>query len=203
MIETNTYIMGSKEENRWKKSDISYKNYQDYIGKKVDKYELKLVDLLYVSNFKGGNATINEKETEINKKLIHYTKGLKAIDIEFQGRKLSELTSSEIEDLVLLVHKIVNLTDKESPDSRIDGFSASYLSALLNAYFPNLLPILDRRLLINLKLVLEKNWDSKKQIKDIKSFYKQLILEIARIVRESGKSIREVDRQYFSIPIKH
>ena len=101
-----------------------------------------------------------------------------------------------------MVDEIVRLTDKESTRTKIDGFSSSYLSALLNAHFPDLIPILDRRLLINLVLVTKSDEDSQGQIKNIKSFYGSLIKRFAEIVKESGKGIREVDREYFSISIK-
>jgi hypothetical protein len=194
--------MAKGEENRWDKSEISYQNYQEYIRNKSDYFSLTFIDLLYISNFKGGNATINEKETVINQKLIQYSIGLKEIDKSFHGKKLSDLKLSEIDYLISLVNNIVSLTDKESFHSRIDGFSSSYLSALLNAYFPNLIPILDRRLLINLKLVGDSDKDSQGQIKNIKRFYGSLIKNFSEIVKESGKSVREVDREYFSISIK-
>jgi hypothetical protein len=194
--------MASKEENRWNKSEISYQNYQEYISNKTDHFKLTFIDLLYISNFKGGNATINEKETVINQKLIQYSTGFEKIDKRFPGRKLSDLTDGETEGLIFLVEDIVKLTHEEH--SRIDGFSASYLSALLNAHFPDLIPILDRRLLINLELVKDSDKDSQEQIKNIKSFYDPLIKRISEKVKESGKSIREVDKVYFSkhIPIK-
>ena len=194
--------MAKGEENRWDKSEISYQNYQEYIRNKADYFILTFIDLLYISNFKGGNATINERETVINQKLIQYSIGLKEIDKSFHGRKLSDLTDSDIENLIKMLNGIISLTDKDSFHSRIDGFSTSYLSALLNAYFPELIPILDRRLLINLKLVSDSDKDSQGQIKNIKRFYESLIKRISEKVKESGKSIREIDREYFSISIK-
>ena len=193
--------MAIREENRWDKSEISYRNYQGYIDKKSNHFELSFIDLLYISNFKGGNATINGKETVINVKLIHYSIGLKEIDKRFHERKLSDLTDGEIENLIKMVDEIVRLTDKVSLQSKIDGFSASYLSALLNSYFPDLIPILDRRLLRNLNLVEDSDRDSQEQIKNIKSFYGKLIKEISKKVKESGESIREVDRRIFSISL--
>lgn len=194
--------MGIKEENRWDKSEISYQNYKEYIRNKTDYYKLTFIDLLYISNFKGGNATINERETVINQKLIHYSDWFKEIDKSFHGRILSDLTDGEIDNLIKMVDEIVKLTDKESTRTKIDGFSSSYLSALLNSHFPDLIPILDRRLLINLVLVTKSDEDSQGQIKNIKSFYGSLIKRFAEIVKESGKSIRETDKEYFSKSIK-
>lgn len=47
---------------QWKKSEISLQNYQNYLSRKKDKFHLSIIDLLYILNFKGGNATINEGE---------------------------------------------------------------------------------------------------------------------------------------------
>ena len=190
--------MATREENRWFKSDISYQNYQDYIEKKSNYFDLSLIDLLYISNFKGGNSTINEKEAIINEKLVHYSNGFKELEKSFHERKLSDLNDGEIKNLIKMVDEIVKLTDKESVHSRIDGFSSSYLSALLNAYFPNLIPILDRRVLGSLELVNDVDKNSQNQIKKIGTFYDKLIENTWLKVKESGKSIREVDREYFS-----
>ena len=190
--------MGFKEANRWDKSEISYQNYQEYIRNKTDYFKLTFIDLLYISNFKGGNATINERESVINQRLIHYSDGFKEIDKSYHGRIISYLSEGEIDDLIKMVEEIVRLTDKESLHSKIDGFSSSYLSALLNAHFPNLIPILDRRLLKNLKIVEDSDEDSQGQIKNIKSFYGSLIKQFAEIVKKTGKSIREIDKEYFS-----
>tara|TARA_R110002167_G_scaffold134051_7_gene319389 strand:- start:8521 stop:8706 length:186 start_codon:yes stop_codon:yes gene_type:complete len=51
-----------RAEKQWQKSKYSFENYINYISRKKDKYHLSLLDLLYISNFKGGNATINEPE---------------------------------------------------------------------------------------------------------------------------------------------
>ena len=190
--------MGFKEANRWDKSEISYQNYQEYIRNKTDYFKLTFIDLLYISNFKGGNATINERESVINQRLIHYSDGFKEIDKSYHGRIISYLSEGEIDDLIKMVEEIVRLTDKESLHSKIDGFSSSYLSALLNAHFPNLIPILDRRLLKNLKIVEDSDEVSQGQIKNIKSFYGSLIKQFAEIVKKTGKSIREIDKEYFS-----
>ena len=58
---------------KWNKSLVSYDNYQIYIKQKRERFDLKLIDLLYISNFKGGNSTINEKEISVNQKLISYS----------------------------------------------------------------------------------------------------------------------------------
>lgn len=37
---------------KWMKSNVSLTNYINFIDKKVDRYELDFIDLLYISNFK-------------------------------------------------------------------------------------------------------------------------------------------------------
>ncbi|MGV6828699.1 MAG: hypothetical protein ACWA45_04815 [Flavobacteriales bacterium] len=185
---------------QWKKSSISYQNYQNYISNKNNKFELTFIDLLYVSNFKGGNATINEPEREINQKLKSYSKLFLTIEYEFQNLKLSNLSIKQINRLNTLVNEVCDLTLKKS-EYKIDGFSISYLSALLNAYFPLLIPILDRRILINIELVTEKDRDKQDQIKDIQKFFSPLIKKMAEISKEFQKSIREIDRELFVLKI--
>jgi hypothetical protein len=184
----------------WIKSNISFKNYQDYIKAKQDRFKLTLIDLLYISNFKGGNATINEPEDEINYKLRAYTSKFWQIEKEFYNKSLWELDSKEVKRLTDIVLEACDLTDNY-PDTYIDGFRVSYLSALLNAYFPNLIPIIDRRLLINLQLVTDQDKTKQGQIKNIQMFYHQLIVKIANMSMDMGLSVREVDRKLFIIKI--
>lgn len=92
---------------RWINSDISYKNYQNYIkGKKKDRFNLTLIDLLYISNFKGGNASIHEEEEVVNEKLISYADMLKKIDEKLGNnelRDLSEGREGECKELIGLI----------------------------------------------------------------------------------------------------
>jgi hypothetical protein len=182
---------------QWTKSSISYNNYQDFISKKSDRYKLTFIDLLYISNFKGGNATINEPELDIEKKLIAYSDILIRISEKFNNKILSQLKDSEIEELIRLITVICNLTDKKA-ETRIDGFSVSYLSALLNSYFPTLIPILDRRVLINLSLVSTGDIDKYGQIKNIQRFYAPLVKTFRDRCKNENLSIREIDKFLFS-----
>lgn len=188
-------MQDKKAETQWRKASISFNNYKKFIESKKNKFDLSLIDLLYISNFKGGNASIHEDDFHINQKLCSYSSQLKLIDENYKNKILAELNNNELQSLIDRVAEICNLTEGES---KIDGFSSSYLSALLNSYFPALIPILDRRILINLKLVTENDLDSQKQVKNIKSFYSNLILKLANESRISGKTIRELDKEYFT-----
>ena len=128
--------------------------------------------------------------------------GLRNISDHFNEKSLEILKEDEVELLISKVQVIIDLTKKGS-ENKIDGFSVSYLSALLNAYFPNLIPILDRRLLFNLELVTKPDKDSQDQIKNIQKFYKTLIIKMSELIKEKGETIREVDRRIFSEPLKN
>ncbi len=182
---------------KWTKSNISYNNYQEFINKKSDRFKLSLIDLLYISNFKGGNATINEPEKDIECKLQSYSKLLIAIHNKFNGKALQHLEENEIEELIKLINSICDMTHKNTK-TRIDGFSVSYLSALLNSYFPILIPILDRRVLINLSLVKKADIDNYGQIKNIQNFYTTLINKFMEVCKKEKINVRELDKILFS-----
>jgi hypothetical protein len=179
-------ILDKRAETLWGKANISYKNYSSYIDKKVNRYQLSLIDLLYISNFKGGNASIHGEEEQINNKLISYSEALRVIGNGFKGKALAELSNEEIENLISRVTDICNLTHK-GKETYIYGFGVSYLSALLSSYFPKLIPILDRRVLMNLSLVKKDDINTQNQIRDIQRFYEPLIKNIAAISRERAK----------------
>ena len=184
--------MGTEQENaknRWKRANVSYENYQDFISKKEDRFKLTLIDLLYISNFIGGNATVSESESEVNKKLIFYSERLQEIDKEFQQKKLSELIDAEINTLIEKVKKICDLTNQKA-ESHIKGFSITNLSALLSSYFSDLIPILNERVLVSLKIPFEK---------DKTKNYSLLIKKIAKQAQNEPKTLREIDCELYII----
>jgi hypothetical protein len=155
---------------------------------------LTLIDLLFVSNFKGGYATINEPEETIAEKLIAYEQIFKEINLKFNNRNLNNLDNNEITELITFSDNLIKLTDYRNKN-RIDGFSISFLTTLLHFYFPNLYPILDRRVLNGLKLITEADLDTQRQVKNLKDFYSKLILEFKQ--RTENKTIRELDKELF------
>jgi hypothetical protein len=186
--------MDKKALNRWEKSNISYTNYSKYISTKTDKFKLTIIDLLYVSNFKGGNATINEIDETITKKLFTYGQIFKEINGRFNDRNLNSLDNNETIELIEFSDKLIELTNYKS-EFKIDGFSVSFLTALLHFYFPNLYPILDRRVLNGLKLISKNDLDKQGQVKNLKDYYKKLILDFKRM--QGNQSIRELDKILF------
>jgi len=179
----------------WNKSQISLENYQNYIARKPqqEKFKLTLIDLLYIRNFKGGNATVNEYEDDINGKLKEYSSVLQSIDKELYDTELVGFI--EIDRIIELSTEFLKLGELSA--TAIDGFKSSFLSTLLHAYFPNSFPILDRRLLINMEIVDKKDADRQGQIKDISTFYPELIRRVHQICNLEKLSLRELDRRYF------
>ena len=181
------------------KSEISLTNYQNYIRRKPDKFKLTIVDLLYISNFKGGNATINVDEEILNKKLKSYSDIFNQIDNAFQNQTLVQTTDSDFTKLIEFIKSVVQLCQTEK--TAIDGFKSSFLSALLHSYFPELIPILDRRLLINLNLVQLSDLSKGRQVNKIENFYPILIAKIREICKSSNETIRQIDKKYFIIKL--
>lgn len=137
----------------------------------------------------------------LKNKLLEYSKHLKSIDSIIDKRKLSLINREELEIILKEIESICSLTHIGS-NTKIDGFSISYLSALLSAYFIETIPILDRRVLINLELVSENDLDSQKQIKKIENFYKNLIVKMWELTKQKQKSIREIDKEIFIKKLK-
>jgi hypothetical protein len=182
---------------RWQKAAISYENYMKYLRQKRHIHSLSLVDLLYVSNFKGGNASIHEPEHTVNDKLVYYSTILDRIFAQFGKRNLIDLDDKEIIQLSCLVDEAFDLTYKTTY-TKIDGFSDSYVTALLHFHFPELIPILDRRLLNNLNLLTDIDIDSYGQVKNIRRFFRKVVTEFRRRCLISKQSIRELDKEIFS-----
>jgi hypothetical protein len=150
--------------------------------------------LLYISNFKWWNWTIHELDEIVDKKLIIYSKKLKDIETKFNWKFLYSLNESETKDLIEIAMQMIDISNNMY--YKIDWFGSSYISALLNSYFPNLLPILDRRLLCNLNVITKDDLDSQRQVKNIECFYWKLILEFQSQINENI-TIRYVDNTYF------
>jgi hypothetical protein len=186
--------------NQWQKANISYQNYLNYIGRKGERVELTYIDLLYVSNFKGGNASINEDEASVNEKLKEYSKHLRALDQEFGAKYLKDLSNEELESLKNKALSFIKLTLSNS--TSIDGFRCSYASALLHFHFPNLIPILDRRVLNGIGIKVEKNKQG--QVISIERYYPELITRFYNHLRDNpNKSLREFDKENFIKPIEN
>jgi hypothetical protein len=189
----------SGENTRWEKADISYRNYVAYLRRKPLPYDLSLIDLLYVSNFKGGNASIQEDESRINLKLKKYSDIIRKVAERFGNRNLRDLSEIELKSLQKFSAEFLILVRTDSL-FRIDGFGSSYTSALLHFHFPTLIPILDRRVLNGAGINAEIN--AQGQVKEIERYYPELIQYFHRELRNRPEiDLRALDKELFIKPI--
>jgi oligoribonuclease (3'-5' exoribonuclease) len=187
-------------ENRWKRFNIAFLSFQAYIANKQtnNKFNLTIIDLLYTSNFKGGNASIIEKESELSEKLIIYSKTLKEIDTLIGTTKLACFSEEELKPIINKGLDFLKHTEKD--ETKISGFGVSYASALMCAYFPDVMPIIDRRVLKSsgIKDVIsnsQKGGQAKNPISD----YENLIIKFYEELKKYPEfSLREQDKIWFS-----
>lgn len=188
--------MAMKPEDRWAILNHTFDAYQEY---RKTSEGLSYDDLLYVSNFKGGNASIGDSRKEVDKKLSEfYQPHLNAIKESFGTSKLQDLSSKECKDLSNQATAFVLLT--KVPDYKIRGFGVSYASALLAMHFPDLLPVLDRRVLAGAGIEEGKVAMSKKggQVKQIETHYFALIEKMSFTLKKSSAlSLRDLDKDWF------
>ena len=189
----------SRESTRWEKADISYQNYTAYLRRKRLPYDLSLIDLLFVSNFKGGNASIQESESSINQKLKKYSDDIQKIADRFGKRNLRDLNEIDLKFLQTSCIEFLNLVKKDSL-FRIDGFGSSYTSVLLHFHFPKLIPILDRRVLNGAGIKAKINKQG--QIIDLERYYPELIQYFHRELGNRPEiELRILDNELFIKPI--
>jgi hypothetical protein len=178
----------------WEMLDHAMSYYQTFISSKKSRTSLTVVDLLHVSNFKGGNASITEPEETLSMKLRCYQKVLEDIASKFNGKALSQLSEEETAGLVKLCDSVSSLTKGEK--TRIRGFGASYASALLAAHFMELIPVLDRRILNGASI--EVTYDKQKQVQNISQYYGGLIRACrAELQKRKNITLRELDKEWF------
>lgn len=185
----------SKSSTQWEKADVSYQNYIHYIKRKPEKFELTLIDLYYIRNFKDGNASIHEKEKLANIKLKEYSEYLRVIHKEFSDKQLRDLSRGELKLLKSKAQSFICLTLDNS--TAIDGFKTSFASALLHFYFPNLIPILDKRVLNGVGIDVKKN--TQDQVINIEKYYPTLIDKFyIHLKANPTKSLRDYDKENFT-----
>lgn len=186
-----------RAESRWNKSNKSYINYKHYISKKENPLELTFIDLLYVKNFKGGASTLNDTDEDIKRKLKFYQNIFERINAEFKENSLTNLDNHRVEKLITLAEECFALSKKK--DTKIDGFAVSFISTLLHFHFPNLYPILDRRVLNGLGLIKSEHINKQGQVKNIQDFYPCLIQTFKGEMKT--KDMRDIDREAFILPM--
>lgn len=190
--------MARKPETTWNMLNEALAHFTKYIDKKKQPHELSIIDLLYVSNFKGGNASITEPPSTLQDKLNHYSLALKEIKDTFNKKTLSTLDPTELNDFSTACTAFIKLTQESS--SKIRGLGPSYASALLSAHLIDLAPILDRRVLNGANISTVKMASG--QVKDIESHYRELIEAFHKELKKTpGLTIRELDRRWFIEPV--
>ena len=194
-------VIDTKAEKKWDKMRNAY----EYVAARIDskpksgRYNIDLIDLVLVSNFKGGFASIAEPHENMDGKLKAYTVGICKIAKSFKDKKLQKLKKRQLGLLCEQATSFLRLTLFE--ETKIDGFGPSNASALLNIYFPDLLPILDRRGLLGAKIRGIRT-NTQEQVKNIERHYQQLIEYFhSRLCGDNSLSIECLDRKLFSKPL--
>jgi len=186
--------------NRWNKARTPYGYLRSYILNKpvTHSYHLTLIDLVLVSNFKGGSATIAEPQDSLDQKLKSYSQKLSHIGCEFGKKSLSILKDRELTELILLASGFCELS--KSTDAKINGFGPSFATALLNVNFPKLLPILDKRGLNGADIKNVKT-NSQGQVLGIESHYPDLIRYFYKRTNEDSMTVEEIDKEIFGFEL--
>lgn len=193
-------VHDARAESTWKRLDAALDYYTRYLANKPNnaRFSLSVVDLVYVRNFKAGNSSITESLGSLERRLPEYRKVLAAIDQAFSRTGLGDLATKELSKLIALANATLQLA--RAPATAIRGFGPSYASAMLAAHFPQLLPVLDRRVLNGAGIAVKFN--SQKQVVNIESYYGALIQKARRTLREEpGLTLRALDRRWFVVPL--
>ncbi|MBB4427105.1 hypothetical protein GGD66_005681 [Bradyrhizobium sp. CIR48] len=184
---------------RWHNLNNAFQYLLRFIEAKLpaDRYNLSEIDLALVSNFKGGNASIVEPIELLSDKLAIYGRSLDILARMIGGRAL--VTFSTCDELRAEAGAFLALT--LTPETAISGFRASYASALLAAYFPETLPVLDRQVLRGAGIAHKLN--SQGQVIQIEQHYGKLIERFHSVLKSKpGLSLRELDREWFAVGSK-
>ncbi len=190
--------MARNPETTWQMLNEAMRHFQAHIASKRDRYALTIVDLLHVSNFKGGNASITEPIESLPQKLQAYETALRKIDEVFITKQLVSLDDDKTSELKVLCRRFLELTTQQNTEIR--GFGPSYASALLAAHFLELIPILDRRALNGAGIRVSK--DTQGQVRNIIGHYGELIDAFkTELQRNPGNTLRQVDKRWFSKPL--
>ena len=181
-------------ETRWENLNVAFMNYRLYIDRKTDKNALTLVDLLYIRNFKAGNSSITDPEQQVSARLIGYSEILAEIRGEFGESILGRMSDDQLQGLIEKTVEFINLPLHAQTEIR--GFGPSYASAMLAAHFPDLIPIIDRNVLLGIGIIGELNND---QVDQIEQHYGPLLTELHQRMKAAvpHTKLRDLDRQLF------
>lgn len=184
-----------RAESNWGRAENAYKHYVRYVDSKADRVALTFTDLVYVKNFKGGSAIIAEPQDTLVSKLARYERLLREIDAapEFK-QSLGHLKEDEYARAERRMVEFAGLGNSGSES--ISGFGVSFSSALLHFYFPELVPILDRRVLCGAGIAVQL--DKQGQVKNLLGWYPSLIKYFRdRLKSDPQLTLRALDRSLF------
>lgn len=178
----------------WDKLNNAFEYFLDFLTTTPQRirYDLTSVELVLVSNFKGGNSSITEPLESLRPRLVAYSEKLKEIAELADSRPLRLFNT--LTELQRLSSEFLDLT--QNAMSKIAGLGPAYASAVLAGYFPETLPVIDRHVLRGARV--EHKVNSQRQVIDLQKHY-PLLLERFReeLVRRPELSLRELDRIWF------
>ncbi|WP_407120126.1 hypothetical protein [Bradyrhizobium sp. STM 3561] len=156
---------------RWDKLNFAFEYLLHFISLKSaeERYEINSVELALVSNFKGGNNSVVEPLQSLGDKLPRYSRQLSRLAKLIAGRDLRQIQT--IDSLGAEAGEFPALSGHTN--SKIAGFGPSYASALLAAYFPQTLPIVDRQVLRGADI--DHDVDENGQVVSIANYYPMLL----------------------------
>jgi hypothetical protein len=180
----------------WNRAQHAYQHYQSFLTDKRDKYVLTFTDLVYVKNFKGGSAIINEPLLTCRHKLEYYEKAIRACaeDVSF-GLTLATIPNEDYARIRSAIVAFAALPEIDQSD--ISGFGSSFASALLHFYFPLVVPILDKRAL-NGSGIQGVQVSGYNNVTNLLDLYPALIDSCRQWLQENPQiTLRELDRELF------
>ncbi|QHP69825.1 hypothetical protein EI171_22535 [Bradyrhizobium sp. LCT2] len=179
---------------RWDKLNFAFEYLLQFISLKPaeERYQINSVELALVSNFKGGNNSVVEPLHSLGDKLLRYSCQLSRLAKLIAGRDLRQIQA--IDSLGAEAGEFLALSARAN--SKIAGFGPSYASALLAAYFPQTLPIVDRQVLRGADI--GHDVDESGQVVSIANYYPMLLRRFRDELEVRPRvSVRELDREWF------
>jgi len=192
----------NRANNVWLRAKNAYDHYLTYLDSKADKYSLSFVDLIYVKNFKGGSSVISEPINGFAEKIKKYEGEIRELQSLLGSQ--NSLGGLDESDFIKIKPKIVAFSSMATiENTRIKGFGPSFSSALLHFYFPNIVPILDRRAL-NGAGISGLDVNNQGQVTNMMDKYPELINYFRKRMKGNIKiELRDIDQELFRIPLGH
>lgn len=187
--------MSTPKMERWDRLNFAFEYLVHFINTKPieARYEIAPAELALVSNFKGGHNSVVEPLQNLVVKLPRYSRQLSELGKLVADRDLRQMFQA-VEQLSAEAIAFLSLTEQD--ETAISGFRASYASALLAAYFPQTLPVIDRQVLRGADI--DHDVDASGQVLKIAKHYPALLKRfLAELQIKPDLSVRTLDRQWF------